>query len=123
MKQFFKFMFASMLGFILAGVIMIFIFIAIISAAISSAGDDEVVITENSVLEIKLENPLKERTSKSPFEDLNFDFTARRDLGLNDILLNIEKAAKDDDIKGIFLNLSSVQAGMAQLEEIRNSLE
>jgi len=112
-----------MLGFILGGVVLIFIFIAIISAAISSAGESEVVISENSVLEIKLEQPIKERTSKSPFEDLNFDLTSGRDLGLNDILSNIEKAGADDDIKGIYLNLSSVQAGMAQLEEIRNALE
>jgi len=123
MKQFFKFMFASMLGFILAGVVLIFIFIAIISAAISSSSDKEVAIDENSVLEIKLENPLKERTSKSPFDDLNFDLSSKRDLGLDDILKNIEKAGKDNDIKGIFLNLSSVNAGMAQLEEIRNALE
>ena len=116
-------MFASMLGFILAGVVLIFIFIAIISAAISSSSDKEVAIDENSVLEIKLENPLKERTSKSPFDDLNFDLSSKRDLGLDDILKNIEKAGKDNDIKGIFLNLSSVNAGMAQLEEIRNALE
>lgn len=115
-------MFASMLGFILAGVVLIFIFIAIISAAISSKGERTVAIADNSVLEIRLENPVKERTSKNPFEDLNFDLSQKHDLGLNDILKNIEKAKTDDHVKGIFLNLSSVNAGMAQLEEIRNAL-
>ena len=122
MKQFFKFMFASMLGFILAGTILIFISIAIISAALSSSNDSEVVVSDGSVLEITLDNPVKERTPKSPFENLNFNLTRKRDLGLNDILKNIDKAENDDHIKGIFLNLSSVSAGMAQLEEIRNAL-
>lgn len=115
-------MFASMLGFILAGVVLLFIFIAMISAAISSAGDKEVVVASNSVLQIRLENEVKERTTKNPLEDFNFDLTSKRDLGLNDILKNIEKAETDDHIKGIFLDLSGVNAGMAQLEEIRNAL-
>lgn len=115
-------MFASMLGFILAGVILMFIFIAIISSAVSSKGDRIVVVPDKSVLEIKLENPVKERTTKNPFDDLNFSLSQKRDLGLNDIIKNIEKAEKDEHITGIFLNLSSVSAGMSQLEEIRNAL-
>jgi protease-4 len=115
-------MFASMLGFILAGVVLVFIVIAVISSAISSAGDSEVIITDHSVLEISLKNEMKERTSKNPLEDLNFNLGRKRDLGLNDVLKNIDKAETDDHIKGIFLNLSSVNAGMAQLEEIRNAL-
>ena len=122
MRQFFKFMFASMLGFILAGVLLFFIMIAVISAAISSAGKSDVMITDHSILELKFESPLKERTSKNPFEDLNFNLNSKRDLGLNDVLKNIEKAETDDHIRGIFLNLSSVNAGLAQLEEIRNAL-
>lgn len=122
MRQFFKFMFASMAGFILAGVILFFIFIAMISALVSSAGESEIIISDHSILEIKLSSPLKERTSKNPLEDLNFNFTQKRDLGLNDILKNIEKAETDDHIKGIYLNLADVSAGMAQLEEMRNAL-
>lgn len=115
-------MFASMLGFILAGVILIFIVIAMITATISSKSERTIVVSDNSVLEITFENPVKERTSQNPFEDLNFNLSQKHDLGLNDILKNIEKAKTDDHVKGIFLNLSSVNAGMAQLEEIRNAL-
>ncbi|MEO8087656.1 MAG: signal peptide peptidase SppA [Bacteroidota bacterium] len=122
MKQFFKFMFASMLGFVLAGVLLIFIVIAMISSAVSSASDGEVVIADHTVLEITLSSTVKERTSRNPLEDLNFNLNQKRDLGLNDILKNIEKAESDDHIKGIFLNLSGVSAGLAQLEEIRTAL-
>ncbi len=115
-------MFASMLGMILAWVLVFFLGIFIISGIISSASDKEVIVADHSVLEISLENPLKERTSKNPFDDLNFNFSKKRDLGLNDILKNIDKAKSDNHIKGIFLNLSSVSAGLAQLEEIHNAL-
>jgi protease-4 len=43
-------------------------------------------------------------------------------LGLNTILENITKAAKDENIDGIFLNLTSIDAGIATIEEIRNAL-
>ncbi len=36
MKQFLKFMFASMLGFIIAGVVLLFVVIDIIASAVSS---------------------------------------------------------------------------------------
>jgi protease-4 len=43
-------------------------------------------------------------------------------VGLSDILKSIHHAKKDDKIKGIFLDLSLVQSGMANAEEIRNAL-
>ncbi|HEY0771577.1 MAG TPA: signal peptide peptidase SppA, partial [Sphingobacteriaceae bacterium] len=42
--------------------------------------------------------------------------------GLNDILASIKKAKTDDHIKGIYLDLTSLQAGQATVEEIRNAL-
>nr|MBP9081167.1 signal peptide peptidase SppA [Flavobacteriales bacterium] len=43
-------------------------------------------------------------------------------LGLNDILNNIEKAKRDDRIKGVFLDLGVVNAGLGTLKEIRDKL-
>jgi protease-4 len=124
MKQFFKFTFASMLGFILAGIVMILIFIAILSAAISGAGKEEVVgIKQNTVLHIELNEKIVDRGSKNPLE--NFDFMAfkpKKNMGLDKILENIDKAAQDDKIKGIYLDISFIPAGIATVEEIRNAL-
>lgn len=123
MKQFFKFMFASMLGFILSLVLLFFLFAGIISLAVSTFGKDEVILKENSLLHISFNLPIQDRTSNNPFDQLNLnDFSSKKQLGLNDILLNIEKASKDDRIKGIFLDVSSLQSGMASIEEIRNKL-
>jgi protease IV len=56
MRQFFKFMFASMLGFIISGVVLIFIFVAVLVGSLSSAfesqGKKTTAIKENSILHL-----------------------------------------------------------------------
>lgn len=123
MKQFFKFMFASMLGVFLAIILFTFLGILIIGGiATSLKSDTEVSVKDHSVLEIKLDEEITERGKADPFHFEFGSFSAEQPLGLNDILKNIDKAAKDEHIKGIFLNLSIPQTGIASLEEIRNAL-
>jgi protease IV len=121
MRQFFKFMFASMLGMVLALILFFFISIAIIGGMVSSIGKQEVSISSNSILEIKFDRPIKERSSKDPFSEIGLNFTEKKS-GLNDILKNIEKARDDSRVKGILLNLSSLTAGTATVEAIRRAL-
>lgn len=124
MKQFFKFMFASMLGTLLMIMLLFFILIGMISAMVSSVDTETTVrLDKKSVLEIVLDEPIKERTSRSPFE--NIDFTtlkSHNQPGLYDIIKNIRKAADDENISGIYLNCSDVDGGLASIEEIRNAL-
>lgn len=123
MKQFFKFMLASMLGIFLSLFLLFFIFMFIISGIVSMAKEGEVIVDRNSVIELNFDHPVKERTSKNPFEGMKFpSLKSDQDLGLNDILKNIEKAKTDSRIKGIFLNLSASQMGISTLEEIRDAL-
>ncbi len=125
MKQFFKFMFASMLGFLLSGILLIVIFIALVSSAISNAGkeEDEVSVKENSVLHIEFGQEIVDRASKNPLENFDFiSFKPNESTGLDKILENLEKAASDTKIKGIFLDITNVPAGIATVEEIRNAL-
>lgn len=123
MKQFFKFMFASMLGFILSWVALFFLIIIITVSIVAGTSDKTVKVSDNSILEISLSNEIVERAGKNPLE--NFDFSSMKptkSLGLYDITTAIKGAAKDDKIKGIYLNLSGIQSGIASLEEIRNAL-
>jgi len=124
MKEFFKFVFASMVGFILSFFVVFFLLIAILVALVSSAGSDgKVSPTSNSVLHVSLDYPIKERTDKNPFAEFGLmGFDSKKTLGLNEILENLEKAKKDDHIKGIFLDVSSLAAGFATIEEVRNAL-
>jgi protease IV len=123
MKQFFKFLFASMLGFILGIIVLFFLFIFIVSAAVSSMGTEEVKVSNGSVLQINFSQPIRDRSSNNPFEGLNFStLKSNKQLGMNDILKSIENASTDDNIKGIFLDFSGLQSGFANIEEIRNKL-
>jgi protease-4 len=121
MRQFFKFMFASMFGTVLALILFFFISLGIIGAMISSVGKKDVTVSGNSVLELTFDTPVKERSSKNPLSELNLN-TFETGMGLNDILKDIEKAKDDSRIKGIFLNLSPLREGAATVEEIRNAL-
>ena len=123
MKQFFKFMFASMVGFVLSTIVLFFILLGIISGMMLSLKEEgSVTVSDNSILEISFENPIEERTSNNPFENFNLNgINSNRTPGLNDILKSISKAKVDSRIEGILLNLTSIQAGMATIEEIRNA--
>ena len=126
MKSFLKSTFASTLGVIIGGFILLLVGIMII-AAIAAGGDQPVTIKDKSILEIKLNKQLVDRGSENPLSNFNF-FTMNPDsnIGLNTILGNIEKAKTDEKIKGIYLNVTDVPAnfgGMASIEEIREKLK
>ena len=123
MKQFFKFMFASMLGFFLTFLIIFFILMGMFFAAISFTKTEEVIVNNNSILHIKLDRIIYDRTLNDPIAFFDpVTFKSKRTLGLNDILKNLKKAQKDDNIKGIYLDLSFIPSGIATIEEIRNAL-
>ncbi len=123
MKQFFKFMFASMLGFFLTSVIIFFILAGIFASMATLTRKDVVKVDKNSVLHLKFDKEIIDRGGRSPFEDFDF-FTGRPSapMGLNEIIENIRKAKLDDNITGIFLDLNILQAGFATTEEIRDAL-
>jgi protease-4 len=121
MGQFFKFTLASILGFILAIFLLIIFTIGIVVSA--STGEETAVVNQHSVLRMNLDYPINDRGSMTPPNVFNMsDFKLKADPGLNDILKSIEKAATDPNIDGIYLNVASADAGVAQLEEIRNAL-
>ena len=124
MKEFFKFVFASMLGFILSFFAVLLLLIIFVAAIVSTAGNDGTVsVASNSVLHVSLDYPIKERTDQNPLAELSFlGLESKKKLGLNEILQGIEDAKSDDHIKGIYLDASSLESGMATMEEIRNAL-
>ena len=124
MKQFFKFMFATIVGVFISGILLVIFFAVVIGGIISSAQSEEKVTLEaNSILELKLDQVIDERTSKNPFEQFNFStFESTKTSGLNDILKAINEAKTNTNIKGIYLNVSISPNSYAKLEAIRNAL-
>lgn len=120
MKQFFKFVLATIVGLILTTVIILFIGFIIIAAASS---DKSVDVSSNSVLRIAFTSTIPERTPNNPLAGLSFlGLDGDKSIGLNDILANIKKAKTDSNIKGIFLDESYIESQEATTEEIRNAL-
>lgn len=112
-----------MVGVILAGILLLFIFIGVITAMIS--GSEEPVQSEsNSVLLLKFDHEIVDRAKKNPFEGLNFGILeSGKTVGLNDILDCIRKAKADHNILGIYLNPTDIAAGLGTVEEIRSALK
>lgn len=123
MKQFFKFMFASMTGSFILIVILFFIFMGMVLSVASLSKKEVVIVPANSVLQLKLNEEIADRSSSNPFNNFDFSsFNTTKSPGLNEILQNIKKAKTDDNIKGIFLDLGTIPSGIATIEEIRNAL-
>lgn len=122
--KFFKYVFASALGTVLAGVVLLVILFGFILGSISAALDDfsaerSTTISGNSVLTLTLEDEIIERSNK---DDLVIPGFTNKKIGLNEILKNIAKAKEDDKIEGIYLNAGNLSAGLASVEAIRNAL-
>jgi protease-4 len=124
MKQFFKMMFASMIGGILSLVVLFFLFFIIIMGIVASTADnDKVDVKENSILRITLSENISERSTDNPFEDFDFmSFENNSSVGLKEIIATIAKAKEDQNIKGIYLDVSFISGGLTTVEEIRNAL-
>ena len=121
MKQFFKFMFASMLGFIISGVLLFFILIGIFASIASKAEKKVTKVESNSILKLNLNYAIPERTSNNSFKNFNFQtFESKNETGLDEILESINKAASDENIKGIYLEMGINMNSFATVEEIRN---
>jgi len=116
MKQFFKFVFASMVAIIITSILFVLIIVAIIAAS----GDKTVDVEPNSILQISFNVPVTERTPDDPLVKLGI--SDPKAIGLNEVLADIAKAKTDKHIKGIFLDESAFTPAQATSEEIRNAL-
>ncbi|MCK9208172.1 MAG: signal peptide peptidase SppA [Salinivirgaceae bacterium] len=123
MKSFLKYTLATVVGILIYTVISTLIFFGIVGAIVSASDQSEASIEPNTILYMKLDQSIVDRASDNPFEGFNFaTFEADPALGLNDILKNLKKAKEDENIKGIFMELSYIPAGIATIDEIRNGL-
>jgi signal peptide peptidase SppA, 67K type len=123
MKDFFKMMFASTLGVIIASIILTFLsFILFLGMASAFSSSPSFVLEKNSVLRIDLKGTINERESQDPFAFLLSGSTTNKSQGLNEILEAIEKAKNNEKVKGIYLKADAVNTGYATIEPIRQAL-
>lgn len=120
MKDFIKFTLATVTGIILTSII-VFVIGIVTFFSIMSASDSETIVKKNSVMMLDLNGQVIERTSDNPLKDLLSDDISI--YGLDDILSSIKKAKENDNIKGIYIQASSLGVPYASLQEIRNALK
>ena len=124
--KFYKVVLAAFIGTLIALVINFFIKVGVVSSMITSLSKTEETsktVKPNSVLYMKLDYEIADRSTDNPFGGINFTTMESVDMsGLNDILRNIEHAKTDPNIKGIYMELSSIPTSTATLQEIRNKL-
>ena len=109
---------ASILGSLVAfGIVvgMFFIFLILMGSA-----EDGVVVKKNSVLELGLMGPILDYTGKDETDPFAGLWT--EEIGLDEILHAIKVAKEDNNIEGISITTSFLQAGMTQTREIRDAL-
>lgn len=123
MKEFFKYVLATITGIVVISIIG-FVFLLMIIGAIVASTEKQVTVENNSMLVIDMSHRLVDRARNDPFEDLNIPgLSVVKSLGLDDIATSLENAVNDDRIKGVYLKLSVTNGGMASVEEIRNMLK
>ena len=124
--KFGKIVLAAFLGTLIALVINFFIKVGVVSSMISSLSKDKETTTTvkpNSVLYMKLDYEIPDRTVDNPFGGISFNSMEAKDAtGMTEILRNIEHAKTDPNIKGIYMELSSIPTSTATLQEIRDKL-
>ncbi|MBQ7157143.1 MAG: signal peptide peptidase SppA [Bacteroidaceae bacterium] len=121
MKQFIKYVAATVVGFFVIAIILSIISILSL-IGMASMSSNKPKVQDNSVLVINLKGSITERTKENPFEFLTGNPAAKA-TGLDQILTAIKNAKENENVKGIYLEAGTlVSASPSTLQEIRNAL-
>ncbi|ULC58355.1 signal peptide peptidase SppA [Flaviramulus sp. BrNp1-15] len=101
--------------------IICFFGLILLGALFGGNSDDVVQVKTNSVLELKLDFPIKDYAGKTVFSDYPF-LNENKKNGLFNIIDAINYAATDDKIKGISINNHFINAGISQTKALRGAL-
>lgn len=116
MKSFFKYTAATIIGILIT---MIIVVVISFSFTASISKEDTVEIKPNTVLHLNFD---KSMYDKAP-SDIQSSFAGgEKPLGLNTVLENINKATRDENISGIFIETQTFGGGIAMAEEVREAL-
>lgn len=124
MKDFFKYVFATVVGIVISTVVLFILFFVILIGAITSFSEDKKVeVKSNTVLYLDLDQPIIERTPENSLSGLPiFGSGEENAIGFNDLIKALNAAKTDDNIKCVYINVSAPNAGMATMLEVRNAI-
>lgn len=120
MKQFFKYVLATIVGLFCVGLIMGLIGLITLGSVIASQSSTP-TLEEGSVLRLSLNGQIAERAQENPLASLMGN-DAVEVQGLDDMIKAIRVAKTNDKVKGIYIEGGFLNADFASLEELRKAL-
>lgn len=121
MKQFLKYVLATIVGMLLVSLFMAVMGLGLLGAMVATS-DTKPKVSQGTVLRIELSGTIQERATPNPFSALMGDNAATQIQGLNDLLAAIKEAKQNDKIRGIYLEGGVMTADFATLQELRKAL-
>jgi protease-4 len=116
------------LAFIVSGALFSVLFVGVFIGGIVSAFSEaepenvEPVSKENTVLRMDLSGSITERSTQNANLSLG-GFEANSTLGLRDIVKGLERAAEDDDVEGIYMDLDGAAVAPSTMLDLRNAID
>ncbi|WP_343702836.1 signal peptide peptidase SppA [Chitinophaga sp.] len=120
MRSFLKFFLASFVALIVFSIVA-FLFMLMIIARVAASGD-KVTVGPNAVLVIDLSESFNEQRKVENAVVAYMSGKSAEKPGLFDVVRLINKAAKDDKVKGIYLKAEGNGNGYAASEELRRAI-
>ncbi|MBR5919315.1 MAG: signal peptide peptidase SppA [Prevotella sp.] len=120
MKDFFKYVLATMVGLLAFGLLMAILGVMSLVGMVAS-GSATQNVSDNTVLVMNLAGQMEEQAG----EDVMGLLTGSgiNGMGLQETLSAIEKAKENDKVKGIYIEAGAFGADYAQVQEIRDALK
>ena len=111
MKSFLKYLFVLLSGFFILFFVLFMIILAI--------SDTDPIINDNSYLHININGSIPEYIAPNPLVEIY----GRVPLDMKKIRDNLEKAAIDERINGVVLDIGFIQTGYAKIHELQNLID
>lgn len=119
---FFKSFLASLLAIFVSFFVLFFFSLALVAGLASSgSSESQPNVRDNSILKLQLSGGITETASDDPFEQI-FNPGLNAGNSMMGIMVNLEKAAADNRIVGIWLELGPLGTSWSTLYEVREAL-
>ena len=124
MKEFFKYVFATVVGIVISTFIIGFLFVIVMLGFIASIGEEKPAsVKSSSALYLDLDQAITERTPDNSLSGIPIlGGSGQKSIGFNDVIRALKEAKNDSKIDCIYINVSSPNAGMATMLEVRNAI-
>ncbi len=122
--NFFKTFLASLLAFFAANFVWFFLFLIVIGGVAALAGVSTTIVEPKSVLKIDLAESIVDQPVNDPLAGFDpMSMNVQKSVSNMQVMRAIEAAAQDENIEGIYINLTGAgTASAALLEEVRGYL-